>query len=480
MKKFYGRGTVFLRGYGDAAAEMKATTTALLADKAATDAMDLKYKANASPDDKSIVQAAVTAATKADAAAAAAKDAANQLEMMHATGASSVPPTRFSPATIPVIRQSILAPPVQLPAPSSTAQAYPAGFAPYAYQPEAVGAPIKKGLIPGFFDPKTAASFVQGALVGGGDKSPAPPPTATGMSPLAKVLPIFRSTAILKANQAAQSDQLANDKATVADIAQKKADAAAYDAKMAANKAAMDQNITSQSDAAAKAMAADIAQKNADATAAAAAVHDAQAAADAKAAVDADDNARIAQAAHDAAADAAIATGDTQATGNTDVPLVAWDQVNPDDAIPIVMPDGSTVMAMQSKPSPWLAVGAGAAGGFFLGGPLGALIGAAGGYFIGSRSSASAPASAQALPQAITGSTSPASNYMAEGNDPVWLAQQEILAASTDQHGNPIPPDRLNPQQQAALKIAEDKLTQALTSNSSPGMINGFGYRRRW
>lgn len=66
------------------------------------------------------------------------------------------------------------------------------------------------------------------------------------------------------------------------------------------------------------------------------------------------------------------------------VPLVAWDQVDISEAIPVALPDGTTTMAMKPKVSLLTVVG-GAGTGFLVGGPVGAAIGAAAGYFLSRR-----------------------------------------------------------------------------------------------
>ena len=172
------------------------------------------------------------------------------------------------------------------------------------------------------------------------------------------------------------------ERAAVSDDRAAQAAAAAQDAARIANAAIFEANKVA-------------ARADADATAASAAAAEARQreAARLKAASDAA-QAKADTAAAKAAADAqaaAVATANERASGGTpdvatqnwtsgggDVPLVAWDQRDPAEAIP--MPDG-TVAMVAKKPS-MLAVAAGAGGGFLVGGPVGALVGAAAGYFL--------------------------------------------------------------------------------------------------
>ncbi len=271
-----------------------------------------------------------------------------------------------SPATVPVIQQSILAPPASLPAPPSTIVASPAVFPRNATVDELLGAPIRAGTVPASFDPQTQASFVPPA--------PAPvsmlPTRVPGVAPIAPPappVPIF-STISTNADKVAKvaTDQ-ANTSALVATISANQAVAAAAAAQQAIADAAFNPTIGTQTKAAAAVETARntaaVAQDHADT----ADSHAAQAnalVADSHAAAD---NLQAALDQRAASNAAAVASGDSMTTGNSSDPLVAWDQANPADIIPVIAADGSIVPMMQPKTNWWLWLGiAGAvAGGYY-------------------------------------------------------------------------------------------------------------------
>jgi hypothetical protein len=291
----------------------------------------------------------------------------------------------IAPVAPPVGRDAAMAPPAAFPAPPTATPSPAAGFAPFRYPVEAIGAPVVKGVVPGIFDVQTRASFVRGALMAQANVASTAPAPRTLLPPPAPVNPIFRTELSRKVAEAARSDIRAAQAARVATIQQKRADDVIFQARKAIEKATFDPSPRAQAEAESMNLHAKIAQDNADAAAQQADLHDTKATDDAAKAQQAADAARIAQATKEAAEAAAIAAAWAQehpsTGGGGDVPLVAWDQRDPGEAIPVDVPqpDGTVVtIPMMVKKPPYMAAAAGAGVvGFFLGGPIGALIGAA-------------------------------------------------------------------------------------------------------
>ena len=273
-----------------------------------------------------------------------------------------------SPATVPIIRQAVLAPPASLPAPPAMVASAPAVFPPHASVDELLGAPVKKGIVPAGFGPRTMVSFAPSSATPL-NTTPTRPQRRTFLPPPAPVSPIFTANASQAALVARVATHQADQAAAAATLAAQKADTATLLAHKAVETASVAPSIGTQTAAAAAIERANNAQAAADAHAEKASVLGAQvlkATADAQAAQD------QLQAAFDqrqASNDVAVITADGKAIGGSsdpivnwndttgsggDVPLVAWDQRDPQEAIPVPMPDGTTVMAMEKKPTNWL------------------------------------------------------------------------------------------------------------------------------
>lgn len=281
--------------------------------------------------------------------------------------------TAAQPPVALVSKQPATPMPQSIPA-GSIVPSPPAGFPAYQIRPELIASPVmKQPVIPGFFDPRTAASLAPQGLVQAVHKNPVIPPGAQPMGPPASVQSIFRNPAIRTANTAIAAAQHAQAQGIVANTASQKAAAAAFTASQAKNHAMM--NPTPQAIGASDSSALQAQQAQAASDAAAQAATAAQAQADAA-----------------AAAAAAAAQDQANAMTPTDPGFLdpgaspAPDGVPPPPAIdPSTLPVGTTLAYMPPSYTPAYAAGGGAAlVGFMLAGPLGALIGAAlgggGGY----------------------------------------------------------------------------------------------------
>lgn len=230
----------------------------------------------------------------------------------------------------------------------------PDGFPPYMIRPElAPGNPFK-AIVPPLFDQKTAASLIKDAWAGDPSQNPVVPRGARPMKAPASVQQIFITKSEQAVQRAVNSGYRASNMAREAAQARRKADVLAYEAQKAAKKAAVDPTPAAQGDAEAKAIRAQ------------------QADSEFLRAVE-----KAGKVEQQARRDAAQAEQD-------DITVVDRNQVLDDgtgmmlDIPPI---PGELLPAEGGAGLPLGRVAAGAAGGFAIAGPWGALLGAVGGFF---------------------------------------------------------------------------------------------------
>lgn len=243
------------------------------------------------------------------------------------------------------------------PAPESlpvggTVPSPPDGFAPYMIRPELVPGNPFKAIVPPLFDRKTAASLIKDAWAGDPSQNPVTPRGARPVKAPAPVQQIFITKSEQAVQRAVNSGYRASNMAREAALARSKADALAYEAKKAAKRAAVDPTPAAQGEALAREMAA----QQADSAAVRAA-------------------AKAYKAEEQGYRDAASAEQEATVVDRTqvlddgtgmmlDIPPI------PGELLPVPEATGGLPLGR---------IGVGAAGGFFLAGPVGALLGAVGG-----------------------------------------------------------------------------------------------------
>lgn len=287
-----------------------------------------------------------------------------------------------SPATVPIIRQSLLAQPDAFPV-RGAIPSPPAGFAPYMIRPEVAGSIPQRGFIPPLWGEGTALSIRgKGIFSRSVNMTPAGVVGARPLEAPSPVVPFFTARATNAAAVANTADLRASITAQRSLEAQRKADVLAHAAHKAINRANVDLSPATHGAARSTAEAAAQAQREADRLAQKNVLHDqiaAEAAAKAQAAADQE---AAAQAARDAANAEANARGDEKAM----LDQTGW----PSNFDPGLVASG------YSPPTGGylVPVGGGLVGGFLLGGPVGALVGAllGGGYgYVKQRSAAPTP-----------------------------------------------------------------------------------------
>jgi len=229
-------------------------------------------------------------------------------------GGGLVFPRPAAPATIPLVGGAAPVPPQSMPV-GPVVSAPPAGFPLYRTSIEVMGAPINKGVVPGLFTGRTAASFMPPGSTSSVpvDTTSAPPkPGIMSMFP-SPVAPIFRTRADALAINANASSVIAQESTRVAMDTAKKVDIAIFNANTAAAKSAAENSVAAKAAADAAAMRAKLAVDAANAAAQAAADHEAKAVSDAVAAALAADREQQAQDARAAANAQAIADADAKA-----------------------------------------------------------------------------------------------------------------------------------------------------------------------
>jgi hypothetical protein len=272
-----------------------------------------------------------------------------------------------SPATVPIIRQSLLATPNAFPV-QGAEPAAPAGFAPYMIRPEVQGALPQKQIVPPLWNEPTALSLVgRGVFSQPINMTPSGIVGARPLEAPSPVIPFFTTRAVNAARAANTADLRASITAQRSFEAQHRADMLAHAAHKAITRASVDPDPATHGDARSRIEAADKAQREADRLAQRNALHDQEAAEAAAKAQAAADQEAAAQAARDAANAEANARADEKAL----LDQRGW---------PSNFDPGLVTSA--SPPGYAVPVGGGVLGGFLLAGPVGAIIGAllGGGY----------------------------------------------------------------------------------------------------